>query len=216
MTKKEWKELTSDQRDRVCVNQRLTMAFIKGIWKELTEYQRYRVCVNQRLTMAFIKGIWKELTADQRDRVCENQRLTMAFIKGIWKELTEYRLDLLKKMKLPNPEEAAKRAKEYAKEHNLKIKGQVLLAFRTHDKFGRGAYKKAFFYQTGRFYRDWHCDPRAEVANSFGFGIWPKGNTPVAVPIKDFMVAVNRNDGKARVLAFRVISHARKTNHKGA
>ena len=128
--------------------------------------------------------------------------------KKEWKGLTEYQRDRVKKMVLPGHKEAAKRARAYASEHNLKIKGAILFAYRNHDKFSRGAYKKAFFYQTGKPYRDWHCDPRAEVENSFGFGIWPEGNTPVAVPIKDFVVAVNRDDGKARVLAFKVITRA--------
>jgi hypothetical protein len=108
-------------------------------------------------------------------------------------------------MVLPTPAEAAKRARIYAKKHYLKIKGGLLLAYRNHDKFGRGAYKKTLFYQRGKLYRDWHCDPRAEVKNSFGFGIWPKGDIKVAVPLKDFVVVVNRDDGKARVLAFRVV-----------
>ena len=41
--------------------------------------------------------------------------------------------------------------------------------------------------------------------NSFGLGIFPKGNTPIKVKISDWGVAVNREDGKARVWGFEVI-----------
>ena len=40
--------------------------------------------------------------------------------------------------------------------------------------------------------------------NSFGLGIFPKGNTPIKVKISDWGVAVNRNDGKARVWGFGI------------
>jgi hypothetical protein len=47
---------------------------------------------------------------------------------------------------------------------------------------------------------------RENEENSFGFGIWPKGNTPVKVKIEDWGVAVTvRNDGKARVWGFEII-----------
>jgi hypothetical protein len=41
--------------------------------------------------------------------------------------------------------------------------------------------------------------------NSFGLGIFPKGNTPVKVKIEDWGLEVNREDGKARVWGFEVI-----------
>jgi hypothetical protein len=41
--------------------------------------------------------------------------------------------------------------------------------------------------------------------NSFGLGIFPKGNTKVKVSIKDWGVSVDREDGKARVWGFEVI-----------
>ena len=46
---------------------------------------------------------------------------------------------------------------------------------------------------------------RENIENSFGLGIWPKGNTPVKVKVKDWGVAVNRDDGKARVYGITVI-----------
>ena len=47
--------------------------------------------------------------------------------------------------------------------------------------------------------------------NSFGLGIFPKGNTPVKVAIKDWGCCVDREDredgedGKARVLGLTVL-----------
>jgi hypothetical protein len=44
-----------------------------------------------------------------------------------------------------------------------------------------------------------------ENENSFGLGIWPKGNTPVKVSVKDWGIEVGREDGKARVFGFEVL-----------
>jgi len=95
-----------------------------------------------------------------------------------------------------------KEIKAYAKKHGLKFDGKFLYAFRNHDFTGRGAFNKAIFYEAGKYYRDWHCDMRESEENSFGLGIWPKGNTPVRVAVEDWGVAVNRQDGKARVWGF--------------
>ena len=46
---------------------------------------------------------------------------------------------------------------------------------------------------------------RKDVENSFGLGIWPKGNTPVKVKIEDWGCEVDkRGDGKARVWGFEI------------
>jgi len=41
--------------------------------------------------------------------------------------------------------------------------------------------------------------------NSFGLGIWPKGNTPIKIKIEDWGTEVPRKDGKGRVWAFEII-----------
>jgi hypothetical protein len=46
---------------------------------------------------------------------------------------------------------------------------------------------------------------RKNIENSFGLGIWPKGNTKVKIKIEDWGVAVNKNDGKARVWGFEIV-----------
>ena len=94
---------------------------------------------------------------------------------------------------------------EYANVHNLKYDDQYLYAYRTHDKWGRGVHNKTISYEKGKYYRDWHCDMRKDEENSFGLGIWPKGNTPVRIKIEDWGVAVNKDNGKARVWAFEII-----------
>ena len=70
----------------------------------------------------------------------------------------------------------------------------------------RGTYHKNRFYKRGTYYEDWHCDYCAKTPTSFGYGIWPKGNTLVRVKLEDFGVAVNNgNDGKARVRGFEIV-----------
>ena len=98
-----------------------------------------------------------------------------------------------------------KECEEYAKKHNLKITKKYLYAFRNHDEYGRGVFSKVISYKKGQYYRDWHCDMRRDKENSFGLGIWPKGNTKVKVKIEDWGVAVGRDDGKARVWGFEII-----------
>ena len=95
--------------------------------------------------------------------------------------------------------------KEYAQQYNLKVDEKYLYAFRTHDDFGRGIFNKTISYEKGKYYKDWHCDMRVDEENSFGLGIFSKGNTPVKVKIEDWGVAVSRKDGKARVWGFEVI-----------
>jgi hypothetical protein len=87
----------------------------------------------------------------------------------------------------------------------LKFDGEYLYAFRNHNKWGRGQFNPTIRYETERYYHDWHCDMRESTKNSFGFGIWPQGNTPIRVKIEDWGLAVNRDDGKARVWGFEIL-----------
>jgi len=42
--------------------------------------------------------------------------------------------------------------------------------------------------------------------NSYGFGIWPKGNTPIRVKLEDWGTEVKKDSqGKARVRGFEII-----------
>ena len=96
-------------------------------------------------------------------------------------------------------------AHAYAKKHGLKYDRYYIYAYREHDKWGRGYYNKTITYEKGYYYRDWHCDPRSSHRNSFGMGIWPKGNTPVKVKISDWGVEIPKDCGKARVWGFEVL-----------
>ncbi len=173
----------------------------------MTEDQRDQVCEKQSLNQKFISKIWNGLREYQRDQVCENQSLNQEFISKIWNGLREYQRDLIQAINLnfPHKKERIKRARDYATKHGLTIKGSFLYAFREHGNNGEGQFNPTTRYRSGESYRDWHCDPRQERDNSFGFGIWPKGNTPITVPLKDFVVETNRSDGKARVYAFTVL-----------
>jgi hypothetical protein len=104
-----------------------------------------------------------------------------------------------------SPKQKTKEIKEYAETYSLKFDGKYLYAFRHHDEYGRGAFHSTIIYQKGKYYKDWHCDMRKRVENSFGLGIWPTGNTPIRVKIEDWGVCVSMNDGKARVWGFEVI-----------
>ena len=102
-------------------------------------------------------------------------------------------------------EQKTKEVKEYAKKHKLKFDGKFLYAFRDHDKWGRGSFNKAISYKKGKYYKDWHCNMNEKEENSFGLGIWPKGNTKVKVKVEDWGCEVSRNDGKGRVWGFEIV-----------
>ena len=46
---------------------------------------------------------------------------------------------------------------------------------------------------------------RKKLKNSFGLGIFPKGNTKVKVLVDDWGVWTNRKDGKARVWGIEIM-----------
>ena len=84
-------------------------------------------------------------------------------------------------------------------------KNRCFYTYRDHDIFGRGIYNKTIFYKKGKYYKDWQQDMRKKKENSFGLGIFPKGNTKVKVKIEDWGVSVDRDDGKSRVWGFEIV-----------
>jgi hypothetical protein len=101
--------------------------------------------------------------------------------------------------------------RKYAKKYNLKFDGKYLYAFRDHDKRGKGMWKFSIQYENGKYYRDWHCDMRPDIENSFGLGIWPSGNTPVKVSVDDWGLYVSKTNGKCRVWGFTVIGDRKES-----
>lgn len=105
----------------------------------------------------------------------------------------------------PSREEKIEEITEYANKFNLKFDGEYLYAYRNHDIFGRGLFNKTIFYEKGKYYKDFHCNMKKDEENSFGLGIWPKGNTKVKVSVDDFGVVSNRYYGKCRVKGLTVL-----------
>ena len=104
-------------------------------------------------------------------------------------------------------EEKLQKVKEYCEKYDLTIDetNKCFYAYRNHDEHGRGNWNKTIFYKKGKYYKDWHLDMRKYIENSFGIGIFPKGNTKVKVLIEDFGACVNRKDGKCRVWGFEIV-----------
>jgi len=178
--------------------QLLSEAFIEK-WKDKVNW--YYISMYQSLSETFIEK-WQHKV--NWDYISEHQILSEAFIEK-WKDRLSIKTAKAVNKKISD-EEKVEAIKAYAEKWNLKFEDGYLYAFREHDRWGRGAFKKNIFYKKGNTYRDWHCDMREDEKNSFGLGIWPKGNTAVRVHYKDFGVAVlNDKDGKARVWAFEVL-----------
>jgi len=203
-------------------NQKLSEEFIqefkdKVYWSWISKYQKLSeefieefqnkvdwnwVSVYQQLSEEFIREF--------QDRVYWScipiyQNLSKEFIKEFKNKID---ISIYKAVHQEKSLEQKKlEVQQYATKHNLKYDDEFLYAFRKHDKRGKGVYNKTISYKLKQYYRDWHCDMRKDVENSFGLGIWPKGNTPVKVKIEDWGCEVDkRGDGKARVWGFEICS----------
>ena len=204
--KVDWGDISSSQK--------LSEDFIRE-FKDKVDW-RY-ISFSQKLSEDFIREFkdkvdWGDISSSKKlsedfirefkDKVAwryisSSQKLSLKFCK-------EFKLDdtISKLSKKINPVE---NALAYAKKHKLKVDKTYLYAFRKHDSWERGVYFKNIYYEKGKYYKDWRCDPRTDVENSYGLGIFPSGNTQVRVKLKDFCVEVNRVDGKARVWGFEII-----------
>ena len=188
----------SDKVDWIGIsrNQNLTEDFIR----EFSDKMDWSgISCNQNLTEDFIREFSDKVNWIWISR---NQNLTEDFIREFSDKVDS---DLYKECHLPSLsyDEKVKQVTQYAKEHDLTIEDGYLYAFRNHTN-GKGMVKTTV-YKKGTYYKDWHCDLNPEHENSYGFGIWPKGNTRVRVKIEDWGIAVNREDGKARVWGFEIV-----------
>jgi hypothetical protein len=127
------------------------------------------------------------------------QQLSEPFIKEFHSKINHKLLP--NKIDSRSDEEKLEEIKFYAENYNLKFDGEYLYAFRNHEN-NRGIF--GGYYPTKGIYKDWKCDLNPYEENSYGFGIFPKGNTPVRVHYKWWGTIVNYYD-KARVWAFEMI-----------
>jgi phage anti-repressor protein len=104
----------------------------------------------------------------------------------------------------PSRKDKIKDIKKYSKKFNLKFDGEYLYAFRKHNKWNRGVWNKNISYDKIGRYEDWHCDFNKHNKNSFGLGIFSKGNVKVKVSIEDFGIWIP-NTNKCRCKAFEII-----------
>ena len=183
--------------DYISIHQKLSENFIREFQSKVSwVYISHCQILSEDFIREFQSKVdWVNISADQKlseDFIREfKSKVYSKLQKEIHKEKT------LKQKRLE--------VKKYAQQYNLKVDKKYLYAFRIHDDFGRGMFSKAIFYKKSKYYKDWHCDMRENMENSFGLGIFPEGNTPVKVKIEDWGVAVSRKDGKARVWGFEVI-----------
>ena len=161
-------------------------------WIYVSEYQK--------LSEEFIREFQDNVNWNN---VSKYQKLSDSFIRE-FKDKVDIEIQT-RKHKEKTLEQKEKEIKEYAKGHKLKYDNGILTAYREHDLWDRGSWNKTIYYEQGGYYRDWHCDMDENEEDSFGLGIWPTGNTEVEVKVEDWGVAVNKNDGKARVWGFKVV-----------
>jgi len=181
----------------ISIHQELSEDFIQE-FKDRVDW-RY-ISINQELSGDFIQEFkgrvdWYYISI--------YQKLSKGFIKEFKNRINlKFYLDINKKR---TRKEKIKEMMEYAVRYNLKFDGNYLYAYRVHDHVGRGIYNFANFYEKGKYYKDFHCDMREEIKNSFGLGIFSLGNIKVKISVKDFGVWINGCD-KCRVWGFTTIS----------
>ena len=181
----------------ISFSQKLSEAFIE----KYTDKMDWRgISYFQKLSEAFIE---KHAGKVNWHGISCSQNLSEEFIERHAGKIDK-ELQLKKHHRKYDPVEEAKK---YANKHNLTIKDGFLHVFRNHDEWNRGIYNKTIFYTKKNVeYRDWHCDLDPNEENSFGLGIWPKGNVEVKVKLKDFGCGViDKDDGKARVWCFQLV-----------
>ena len=161
-----------------------------------------RISVHQILSEEFIREFQDKVIWDQ---ISSYQNLSEGFIREFqdkvhWDRISEYQISYRERTFNPT------NLQDYAEKHHLEIKDGYLYAFRNHDKRGRGYFNYNKSYQTGTYYEDWHIDLNPNHKNSYGFGIWPEGNTPIRVKLEDWGTEVKKDSqGKARVRGFEII-----------
>jgi len=179
--------------------QKLSTNFIKE-FKDKVNWNR--ISTSQKLSINFIKEFKDKVNWDN---ISQYQKLSENFIREFEDKIDVEIYENVNEKK--SYTQKLKEVKEYCKTYELKLDKQnkCFYAFREHDKYGRGVFNKTIFYKKHKYYRDWHCDMRKNIKNSFGLGIWPKGNTKVKILINDWGVEANREDGKARVWGFEIV-----------
>ena len=158
------------------------------------------ISFSQKLSEDFIREFKDKVDWDY---ISYYQKLSQDFIRE-FKDKVNVKFQE-EKHKEKSYSQKLKEIKSYAEKYNLKFENNILYAFRNHDVWGRGIYNKTISYESGKYYKDWHCDLDENTLNSFGLGIWPKGNTQVKIKVEDWGVEVKDNKGKARVFGFEVM-----------
>jgi len=183
--------------DYISAYQKLSEKFIE---KYENKVNWINISYNQKLSEKFIEKYENKVNWND---ISINQKLSEKFIE---KYKDKINIEIQEKnFKEKTLEEKLKEIKEYAKEHNLEFKNNKLIAYRNHDMHNRGVWNKTISYEKGKYYKDWRCNMNKEEENSFGLGVFPKGNTKVEVKVEDWGCEVGREDGKARVFGFKVI-----------
>ena len=182
---------------RISLNQKLSEDFIREFQNIISLYD---IAYYQQLSENFIKEFkdkinWKCISY--------SQILSKEFIEK-FKDKINIKVQIETHHKKLSLQEKQKIVKNYCKEFNLEYDDKYLYAFRVHDINDSGIFNKAISYKKNKYYRDWRCNLNPNEINSFGYGIFPKGNTEVKVKIEDIGCWVN-DSNKLRVWGFKII-----------
>ena len=201
-------------------NQRLSEGFIKE-FKYMIDWED--ISINQKLSESFIEEFqdrikWNHITRFQKlseefirefkDKFNWNyisyfQILSKEFIEE-FKDIININIQILTHHNKLTLQEKQELVEKYCEKYNLESVDDYLYAFRDHNMNNSGMFNKTIKYEKNEYYYDWRCNLNPEDLNSFGFGIFPEGNTKVKIKIEDIGCLVNDND-KLRVWGFEII-----------
>lgn len=182
----------------ICSNQYISEALMDDFTNEI---DWDALCMSQQLSKKTVSKFKKYIKVSL---LAEYQNFTFKFLSSLNKKISKKTYDSVHKKK--TYKQKLEEVKAYARQYGLRYDKNYLYAYRNHDKFGRGYWKKSIRYEKGKYYRDWHCDIRQYKQDSFGLGIWPYGNVEVKVKIEDWGTKVfGSTNGKARVWGFEII-----------
>jgi hypothetical protein len=174
------------------------------------------ISAHQKLSEEFIREFTDKVNWDY---ISAKQKLSEDFIREFadkvnWVNISSYQ-NLSEEFRTQNnmskaivhtKEQKLENMHAYAKEFNLKIENDTLFAYREHNKWNHGVHNRTITYnEIGKRYEDWHCNLDSNIENSFGLGVFPKGNVKVSVHVDDWGVWV-KDTNKGRALAFTLLS----------
>ena len=183
--------------DNISFDQTLSENFIRDFQNKISWFI---VSQYQQLSEDFIREFQAKV---DWSNISYAQKLSKEFIKEFREYVNEH-IQFKTHHHMLNLQGKQELVKNYCEKYNLTYDDKYLYAYRDHNINGSGMFNKTIKYEKNKYYKDWRCNLNPKDPNSFGFGIFPRGNIKVKVKIKDIGCWVD-DSNKLRVWGFEII-----------